>query len=82
MSYLSSLPLSPIQDDKDGERTCGTCLQRLPVSKFYRDGKDSDGSDRYRRDCKDCYRKNRLMTRRAKRLPDPVDTKPKRRRKK
>ncbi|MNH03674.1 hypothetical protein D3C79_629430 [compost metagenome] len=76
---LASLPLKPIQDDKDGERTCGTCLERKSTKHFYRDGKDNDGCDKYRRDCKDCYRINRLHSRRAKRLPEP-EVKPKRRR--
>ncbi|MNU34874.1 hypothetical protein D3C71_234600 [compost metagenome] len=82
MSTLSSLPIKPIQPDNGGERTCGTCLERLPVTKFYRDGKDADGSEKYRRDCKECYRKNRLMARRAKRQPEPIEVKPKRRRSK
>jgi hypothetical protein len=80
MSLLLGLPVNPIQPDDDGERTCGTCLQRLPVTKFYRDGKDADGCNKYRRDCKDCYRKNRLASRRAKRKPEPIEVKPKRRR--
>ncbi|MNB86391.1 hypothetical protein D3C75_333340 [compost metagenome] len=79
---MLTLPLHPIQVDADGERTCGTCLMRLPLTKFYKDGKDADGCDKYRRDCKDCYRKNRLMTRRAKRQPEPIEVKPKRRRSK
>lgn len=53
-------------------RTCGTCLvDKEAVTEFYKDGKDSSGNDRYRRDCKECYRVTRLSSRRAKRLPPP-----------
>jgi hypothetical protein len=52
-------------------RTCGHCEQALPLDQFYKDGKDNHGVVRYRRDCKDCFRKTRLTERRAKR-PAPV----------
>lgn len=66
---------SVIKPDADDERTCGTCLERKHVNHFYRDGKDRDGNYRYRRDCKECYRKTRLSERKAKRKPIPT-TKP------
>lgn len=60
-----------IPADKDGYRTCGTCLNALPVVQFYKDGKDKDGNYKYRRDCKNCYRISRLTERQAKRAPEP-----------
>jgi len=56
-----------IEPDSETERTCGSCLERKNILEFYRDGKDSKGNDKYRRDCKDCYRKQRLSERKAKR---------------
>lgn len=53
-----------IPRDADDERTCGNCLERKHVSEFYKDGKDADGNIKYRRDCKECYRVSRLMSRR------------------
>lgn len=49
--------------DKDTEthRVCGTCGELKPVEAFYRDGKDSQGKPRYRRDCKECYKKARVL---------------------
>lgn len=61
-----------ISTDKPGHRTCSNCEENKPVSEFYKDGKDSDGNDKYRRDCKDCYRVTRLKSRRAKRNPVPA----------
>jgi hypothetical protein len=58
-----------IPKDDDGQRTCGNCLERKPVDRFYKDGYDAEGGPRYRRDCKDCYRVTRLSSRRAKRTP-------------
>lgn len=58
-----------IEADDDGYRTCGTCLERKPVSEFYRDGVDREGNIKYRRDCKECYRVSRLSKRRARRAP-------------
>lgn len=46
--------------DTDTHRVCGTCGESKPVELFYRDGKDHNGKIRYRRDCKDCYKKTRL----------------------
>lgn len=61
-----------IPGDKDGQRTCGTCLQPKSVDEFYKDGKDSNGDYKYRRDCKECYRITRLRSRQAKRKPAPT----------
>lgn len=46
--------------DSDTHRVCGTCGERKPVEEFYKDGKDSHGNPRYRRDCKDCYKVARI----------------------
>lgn len=53
------------------ERTCGTCEETKEVSEFYRDGTDGEGNTKYRRDCKECYRKTRLMSRRPAPKPKP-----------
>ena len=42
-------------------RTCGTCGETKLLDQFYKDGKDSKGRVRYRRDCKDCYKRARIM---------------------
>jgi len=47
--------------DTDTHRVCGTCGELKPVSAFYKDGKDSHGKVRYRRDCRDCYKKQRIL---------------------
>lgn len=49
------------EQNTDTQRICGTCGQIKSVDEFYRDGKDSNGNVRYRRDCKDCYKKARLL---------------------
>lgn len=46
--------------DTDTHRVCGSCGQLKPVEAFYKDGKDSNGKVRYRRDCRDCYKKARF----------------------
>ena len=53
--------------DTDTHRVCGTCGKLKPVSDFYKDGLDSKGNVRYRRDCKDCYKKVRVVEARMKR---------------
>ena len=45
--------------DTDTERVCGTCGELKPVEEFYKDGHDSHGNVRYRRDCKECYKSTR-----------------------
>lgn len=47
-------------NDTDTHRTCGACGKLKPVEEFYKDGKDKDGKQRYRRDCKDCYKTARM----------------------
>lgn len=65
---LESLFSSGYLSDRDTEteRVCGTCGELKPVSEFYKDGKDSYGKPRYRRDCKDCYKKQRIEEARRK----------------
>ena len=46
--------------DTDTHRVCGTCGELKPVSAFYKDGKDAHGNIRYRRDCRDCYKRTRI----------------------
>lgn len=58
-------------------RQCGNCNEVKEVTEFYKDGLDHNGNTRYRRDCKDCYRLSRLLSRQAKR---PVAPAPRRRR--
>ncbi len=53
--------------DNEERRTCGTCGELLPRDQFYRDGKDSKGNIRYRRDCKDCYKRTRMLEDKMKR---------------
>lgn len=63
-------------------RTCGACLVDKDAStEFYKDGKDAEGNPKYRRDCKDCYRVTRLLSRRAKRAPAPKPRATRRRKK-
>ena len=50
------------EQDTDTHRICGTCGERKPVEEFYKDGKDSKGKPRYRRDCKDCYKITRMKS--------------------
>lgn len=47
--------------DTDTHRVCSACGELKPVEAFYKDGKDSRGKTRYRRDCKDCYKKQRIL---------------------
>lgn len=58
-----------LQSDVEGFRTCGCCMESKPVNEFYKDGTDSKGEPKYRRDCKTCYRVTRLSSRRAKATP-------------
>ena len=54
MQYLSD-------KDTNTHRVCGTCNELKPLAEFYKDGKDAEGNDRYRRDCKECYKNTRLQ---------------------
>ena len=47
--------------DTETHRICGTCGVSRPLDEFYKDGKDSYGKTRYRRDCRDCYKKTRIQ---------------------
>ena len=46
--------------DTDTHRVGGSCGELKPVEAFYKDGKNRDGTIRYRRDCRDCYKKTRI----------------------
>jgi hypothetical protein len=52
--------------DTDTNRICGTCGESKPLDAFYKDGKDSHGNVRYRRDCRECYKKRRLQEQKMK----------------
>ena len=54
------------EQDTDTHRVCGSCGELKPVQEFYKDGKDRNGKVRYRRDCKACYKKTRIMEERMK----------------
>lgn len=47
-------------NDTATHRVCGCCGELKPVSEFYKDGTYSNGTTRYRRDCRECYKKTRL----------------------
>lgn len=53
--------------DTDTHRVCSACGDLKPVEAFYRDGQDRHGNVRYRRDCKDCYKRQRLLEAEIKR---------------
>ena len=69
MTINETFQPTTIIPDTDKTRTCGTCEKPLGIDKFYKDGTDKDGNPKYRRDCKDCYRRTRLTERRNKRVP-------------
>ena len=62
--------------DTDTEHVGGTCGQLKPVTEFYKDGKDRHGKIRYRIDCKDCYKYQRMQeaTRKARKEAKQNDT--------
>lgn len=37
------------------QKTCNVCLQAKPLSAFYKQGKNKNGTFAYKPDCKDCY---------------------------
>ena len=47
--------------DTDTHRVCSACGELKPVKEFYKDGLDSHGNVRYRRDCKECYKIQRML---------------------
>lgn len=59
MTYLPDMFVA--LNDSDTHRTCGTCGKTKELNQFYKDGKDSHGRVRYRRDCKDCYKRTRML---------------------
>ena len=52
--------------DTETHRTCGICEELKPNSDFYKDGTYRDGTVKYRRDCKQCYKKSRIMEKKNK----------------
>ena len=52
--------------DTDTHHVCGTCGELKPLDAFYKDGTTPDGKVKYRRDCKECYKKARLWEARLK----------------
>lgn len=53
--------------DTATHRVCGSCGELLPIDNFFKDGEDSKGNTRYRRDCKQCYKKARIQEAKRKR---------------
>lgn len=58
--------VSEIPANTDSERYCPECCTMKPFELFYKDGHDSDGNVKYRRDCKDCYKAKRAAAAAAK----------------
>lgn len=52
--------------DSKTHRVCGICEESKPFDQFYRDGKDSYGNIKYRRDCKECYKRARFKEQKRK----------------
>lgn len=55
-----------IPEDTDTHRYCVDCKEMLHYDDFYKDGRKSDGSVRYRRECKSCYSRKRAVERNMK----------------
>lgn len=60
-----------VDNSEKSERLCSVCNELKPLTDFYKDGTASDGSVRYRRDCKLCYRATRIKTRRSMKATIP-----------
>jgi hypothetical protein len=58
--------MNTIVEDSDTHRICGTCGESKPFDKFYKDGADRHNKPKYRRDCKDCYKRTRITEQKAK----------------
>lgn len=58
---MSITELFIAERDTDTHRVCGTCGELKPVEAFYKDGRDSRGKTRYRRDCRECYKQARMI---------------------
>ena len=54
------------EQDTATHRVCGTCGKLKPVEAFYKDGRDSSGNVRYRRDCRECYENTRIKEQKLK----------------
>lgn len=54
------------EQDTSTHRVCGTCGKLKPVEAFYKDGRDSSGKVRYRRDCRECYKNTRIKEQKLK----------------
>lgn len=68
------MPLTELfvaKDDTKTHRICGTCGESKLLEAFYKDGKDSYGNTRYRRDCKLCYKQTRYQEAKMKRKGGP-----------
>ena len=62
MNFKEAFGVDFISDhDTETHRVCGFCGELKPVEAFYKDGKNSKGQTRYRRDCRDCYKKQRIL---------------------
>lgn len=57
---MSLVDMFVATNDTDTHRVCGMCGQLKSVDNFYKDGIDKEGVQRYRRDCKDCYKAARM----------------------
>ena len=47
--------------DTATHRICGMCGEKKPLSHFYKHGKARIGRMKYRRECKECYKKTRML---------------------
>ena len=52
--------------DTETHRVCGTCGELKPITEFYKDGVDKYGRQKYRRDCRICYKHTRIANARRK----------------
>ncbi len=47
--------------DTETHKVCSSCNELLTIDNFYKDGTNKrDGTTRYRRDCKECYKASRM----------------------
>lgn len=54
--------------DTETHRFCSRCQKLKPLHEFYKDGKDGKGEVKYRRDCKECYKRQRIVSRKARKI--------------
>ncbi len=62
----------------EGYRLCSTCRIVKSTDEFYKDGFSADNAPRFRRDCKECYKKTRASAKKPKYL---IPVRPSKRRK-